>query len=45
VTLTTGDVFCADVIIGADGLDEVTKMHFSQREALDSVLGSLTLYE
>jgi 2-polyprenyl-6-methoxyphenol hydroxylase-like FAD-dependent oxidoreductase len=45
VTLTTGDVFSADVIIGADGLDDVMKMHFPQREALDSALGSLTLYQ
>jgi 2-polyprenyl-6-methoxyphenol hydroxylase-like FAD-dependent oxidoreductase len=45
VTLTTGDVFCADVIIGADGLDDVMQTHFSQREAVDSALVSLILYQ
>jgi hypothetical protein len=45
VTLTTGDVFCADVIIGVDGLDDIMKMHFSQREVVDSALRSLILYQ
>jgi len=45
VTLTTGKTFCADVIIGADGPDGVTRTYFPESGVPESAPVALAMFQ